>query len=173
MIVSVLLGRAGDDVGRLYFADLVGAGLGCLLAIPLISSLGPPSVIVLAAHRLRARRRVLGRPGLTVGVRHGVSIASLLLGVGVVRDDWSFPTCSRGHEDRGDDRARSTREWGPVFRVDVVELEPDADDKLLVHDGTFGSGIHRFDGDPTLGRSYETDPRAIPFDVLGGPPGTS
>ena len=45
----MLLGRAGDGVGRLYFADLVGAGLGCLLAIPLITRLGPPRVIVLAA----------------------------------------------------------------------------------------------------------------------------
>ena len=37
IIVATLLGRAGSDgVGRLYFADLLGAGLGCLLAIPLI-----------------------------------------------------------------------------------------------------------------------------------------
>ena len=40
----------GDGVGRLYFADLVGAGLGCLLAIPLITRLGP-------AARDHARRR--------------------------------------------------------------------------------------------------------------------
>ena len=31
VIVSVLLGRARDGVGRMYFSDLVGAGLGCLL----------------------------------------------------------------------------------------------------------------------------------------------
>ena len=42
VIVSVLLGRARNGVGRIYFADLVGAGLGCLLAIPLITRLGPP-----------------------------------------------------------------------------------------------------------------------------------
>ena len=36
IIVSTILGRGGDRVGRLYFADLIGAGLGCLLAIPLI-----------------------------------------------------------------------------------------------------------------------------------------
>ena len=32
----MLLGRADGPVGRLYFADLIGAGLGCVLAIPLI-----------------------------------------------------------------------------------------------------------------------------------------
>src|SRR5262245_39760596 len=36
IIVATLLGRATERVGRLYFADLVGAGLGCLCAIPLI-----------------------------------------------------------------------------------------------------------------------------------------
>ena len=41
VIVSVLLGRARDGVSRMYFSDLVGAGLGCLLAIPLITRLGP------------------------------------------------------------------------------------------------------------------------------------
>src|SRR5690606_28888189 len=49
IIISVILGRAGDGVGRLYSADRVGAGLGCLVPIPLISSLGPPAVIMVAA----------------------------------------------------------------------------------------------------------------------------
>src|SRR6478752_497589 len=49
VIVSVILGRAKNGVSRMYFSDLVGAGLGCLLAIPLITRLGPPRVIMLAA----------------------------------------------------------------------------------------------------------------------------
>src|SRR6476646_2000273 len=49
VIVSVLLGRARGGVGRMYFSDLVGAGLGCFLAIPLITRLGPPRVVMLAA----------------------------------------------------------------------------------------------------------------------------
>src|SRR6476646_6302298 len=49
VIVSVLLGRAKHGVSRMYFSDLVGAGLGCFLAIPLITRLGPPRVVMLAA----------------------------------------------------------------------------------------------------------------------------
>ena len=60
--------------------------------------------------------------------------------------------------------------WGPVFRVDVIQLGPDSSGYLLVHDGTFGSGIRRFDGNPaSLGR-YAKDPRSIPFHVLGKAP---
>ena len=45
-----ILGRAPEGgIGRLYFADLIGAGLGCLAAIPLITRLGPPEVIMLSA----------------------------------------------------------------------------------------------------------------------------
>src|SRR4051794_21221726 len=49
IIVSTILGRAPEGVGRLYFADLIGAGLGCLAAVPLITHLGPPEVIMLSA----------------------------------------------------------------------------------------------------------------------------
>ena len=61
--------------------------------------------------------------------------------------------------------------WGPVFRVDVVQLGPTTSNYLLVHDGTFGSGIRRFDGNPaSIAAYYAKDPRSIPFDVLGTPP---
>jgi hypothetical protein len=49
VIVATLLGRAREQVGRLYFADLAGAGLACLVAVPLISRLGPPAVVALSA----------------------------------------------------------------------------------------------------------------------------
>jgi hypothetical protein len=38
--VSLLLSRAGQDVGRLYFFDLLGAGAGCFLIIPALNYLG-------------------------------------------------------------------------------------------------------------------------------------
>jgi len=45
LVVATVLGRADGPVGGLYFGDLVGAGLGCLLAIPVISAFGPPAVV--------------------------------------------------------------------------------------------------------------------------------
>ncbi len=69
----------------------------------------------------------------------------------------------------------SFSDWGPVFRVDVEFVPPPADhpndrSALLLHDGTFGSAMHQYNGDPTsLGR-YDTDPRALPFEILGTPP---
>ena len=60
--------------------------------------------------------------------------------------------------------------WGPVFRVDVLQFFKDQPNRLLAHDGTFGSGIWQFDGNPASLTRFETDPRAIPFGILGTPP---
>ena len=133
----MLLGRAGERVGRLYFADLVGAGLGCLVAIPLITRLGPPRVIALAALVF-----VVGRDcSLTVGARSssrsGASLAARARARGRRLRRRAARRAGRGHEARRSRRAMFS-EWGPVFRVDVVQFVPDQPNRLLVHDGTFG-----------------------------------
>jgi hypothetical protein len=166
IIVSVLLGRAGDGVGRVYFADLVGAGVGCLVAVPLITRLGPPAVIILAAVLFA----VVGAANLPTRSALFViaSISVVLLLVGVVRrsslPDVKVEATKVGSQDD------LYSDWGPVFRVDVMNFG-DTNSHLLIHDGTFGSGIHQFNGDASTLGQYATDPRATPFQVLGKPPG--
>ena len=167
VIVAVLLGRARDGVARIYFADLVGAGLGCLLAIPLITRLGPPRVIFLAAAvfalvgllSCAPKSLLFGFAGVTT-----VVLAVAVIGPGVLPD-------IRTEESKLHTPTSLYSAWGPVFRVDVVQLGPTTSNYLLVHDGTFGSGIRRFNGDPaSIKGYYAKDPRSIPFTVLGTPP---
>jgi hypothetical protein len=167
VIVSVMLGRAGDGVGRLYFADLVGAGLGCLLAIPLISRLGPPTVIILSAV-IFAAVGVLAAPRGKVLVLLG-GVTTVLL-VGALSFNSVLPDVRPEDRKLAADGAVFS-EWGPVFRVDVVQFEPDPPpNRLLLHDGTFGSGIWRFGGDRDELTRFDTDSRSIPFTILGNPP---
>ena len=167
IIVAVILGRAGDGIGRMYFSDLVGAGLGCLLAIPLITRLGPPRVVILAALIFALVGLASCRPrSLLFGF---AAIASIVLLV-------AFASTSVLPDIRTEDGKLHTPKtlysaWGPVFRVDVVQFTPDSSGYLLVHDGTFGSGIRRFNGDPASLSAYAKDPRSIPFGVLGKAPG--
>jgi hypothetical protein len=167
VIVATLLGRAGDDVGRLYFADLLGASLGCLLAIPLITRLSPPQVVGLSALVFAVvgllflpRRRSVAF-GLTAAMAAGLFL-------GAVATD-ALPDVRPEDSKLSPDGAVFS-EWGPVFRVDVVDYAPDAPNRLLLHDGTYGSGIWEFDGNLAGLTRYDTDSRAIPFDVLGDPP---
>src|SRR4051794_11508560 len=66
VILSTLFGRRPEGIGRLYFADLLGAAIACAIAVPLMASAGPPSTImlsalllVIASLRIAARRRAV------------------------------------------------------------------------------------------------------------------
>lgn len=163
IIVSTLLGRGGDRVGRLYFADLMGAGLGCALAIPFITWLSPPQVIALSA-------AVFAGVALLVRHRRPVVIAIpvlLVLVLGVLASGTGLADVKP--EDRKADPTHAAySEWGPVFRVDVAEIRPEL--KSLFHDGSFGSAIYAFDGDAAGVTRFDHDPRSLPFALLGSPP---
>ncbi len=165
VIVATLLGRGGDRVGRLYFADLMGAGLGCLVAIPLIVRLGPPEVIMLSAliFSLMGLMSLPRRVSLAVGA--GIVVVAVLapLATGVI----GLPDV-RTEATKGGNAHAAYSAWGPVFRIDVNPIT--ADDTLLLHDGSLGSAMHRYNGDPKTLTRYESDPRALPFRTLGQPP---
>jgi hypothetical protein len=171
VIVATLLGRAGGGVGRLYFADLLGAGLGCLCAIPLIVGLGPPEVIMLAALIFAAvglislpRRRSLA---VVAGAVLVVVLAPLATGLVNLPD-------VRTETTKGRNEHAAYSAWGPVFRVDVVRVGSPSNVPppayLLLHDGTLGSAMFRYDGNPASLTRYKADPRAIPFRTLGPAP---
>jgi hypothetical protein len=166
IIVATLLGRAREDVAKLYFADLVGAGLACLVAVWLIARLGPPAVVMLSAAVLTLVGIVAVVPRRSI-LLVVTAASTILLLIPVVHTDL-LPDVRPEQTKHADGPGKVFSEWGPVFRVDAVQLEPQS--ALLLHDGNFGSAIYKWDGDiASLGR-YDTDPRSLPFHVLRTPP---
>ncbi|MFM7509419.1 MAG: hypothetical protein ACKO5A_07705, partial [Actinomycetota bacterium] len=174
VMIAVLLGRGGDDIGRLYFADLLGAGLAALVVVFLITWIGPPSVVTLSAALLAALGAWL-IPASARGRRIAAGAFVLVLLVptfapAVLPDIRPEDTKVQP----GPDRVFS--DWGPVFRVDVNEIPPEVNPeisdqiKVLVHDGTPGSGLIRLDGAPGEETRFANDPRSWPFDILDTPP---
>lgn len=165
IVVSTILGRSGDDISRVYFGDLVGAALGCLVAIPVIVTLSPPAVVMLSAlvFALAALSTAdsLRTPASALG-----SALVVVLAV-VIAAHSSIPDIQPEHGKLGAKYALYS-EWGPVFRVDVHKMTDD--NYLLAHDATFGSGIWRYNGDPASQTRFDIDTRHLPFDVLGTPP---
>lgn len=45
--ISLVIAAAGEDIGRIYMIDLVGAGLGCVLLVPSIRWFGGPGALLL------------------------------------------------------------------------------------------------------------------------------
>jgi hypothetical protein len=169
IMVATLLGRGGDQIGKLYFADLIGAGIGCAIVVFLVSRLGPPSVIMLAATVLAATGLALSLRS-PVGVKAAAGAVLALLVLLTVAGGSLLPTlrpeaAKMPPPEDGFDYS----DWGPVFRVDVEPVTGRDDLQWLIHDGTWGSAIHKFDGDPESLTRFDSDPRSWPFNVLGEP----
>jgi len=163
VIVAVLLGRAEDRVNRFYFADLIGAALGCALAIPLIWWLGPPQVVMLAALVMALVALVVNpRVNVLTVFTGALSVVLLLLVTQVVKLPEVQVEGQKTQPPHG-----AIGGWGPVFRVDAQKI---FGSYLLLHDGTWGSGLHPYNGDAAAATQYDTDPRSLPFSVLGTPP---
>ena len=171
MCVSALFARRPDDINRLYFSDLVGAALACLVVVPLIATIGPVSIIALAGIMLLAvgvhLADVQWRTAAGRAAAAGAAVFAVLLAV-VVFEPGAAPDI-RTEESKGirpgTDVAAS--EWSALFRVDAVDLPGIT---VLYHDGTWGSAIWPWDGDPASLDRFDDDVRSVPFAALGTPP---
>lgn len=170
VIVSVLLGRGGDQVGKLYFSDLLGAGIGCAIVVFLISWMGPPATVMLAA-LLLAGVGVACTDAGRLGVRVAGAALVALLAVLVVFNTVLPDIRPEGSKVQPPAEGYEYSGWGPVFRVDVMPVpSKDIHAKWLIHDATYGSAIWRWDGSrQALDARVTKDPRSWPFEVAGKP----
>jgi hypothetical protein len=163
LMISTLFARRSEHISRLYFADLLGAGLACAVVVFLLATIGPPATIALAGV-------ILAGLGIRLSIGHGRigpalgAVLVVALGAVVISPSLLPDISTDGVKDDlgSDDTLFSS--WSPVFRVDVVEVNPDV--RLLFHDGLLGSAIYRYDGHPE-DLDFADDPRAFPFDTLG------
>lgn len=164
VVLSALIVVEAAEMRRLYFWDLAGAAIACLIAIPLVGWFGPPALIV-------GSSVLLAIFGLLVGVhqaRHRLrlsAVAGLVLLVSIPVAGLEIRTDSA--KDLGTDTVVSASDWGPVFRVDAVELSGNV---VLLHDGLWGSAIWRYDGTAATSARFFTDSRRLPVDALGRAP---
>ena len=161
MLFASLVVNQAAQMRRLYFWDLAGAAAGCLVAVPLESTLGPPAMILvsLVLLALLGLGMVLaeGRKWLTTaGAVVAVALLALAAGQLRVRADATKTLKDTDTVEAGD--------WGAVFRVDVVDL---GDLKVLHHDGLWGSSIWRYDGTDATTARFAADIRQVPFAALG------
>ncbi len=184
LVISALFAHFPARINRLYFADLVGAGLSCALVIPLINRITPPGCVFLAALVLLAAGvRSLG--ALRTVPRLLYVAGALFLAVGSV---WP----AYGVDPKRDKQKEPPKifkievlpdysKWGAVFRLDIG---PDIDTALMTpkkrldgtevpkvsrrensHDGLAGSVTIGVSGEIEDMEIFEYDERSLPFSV--------
>ena len=171
MCISALFARRPKDINRLYFSDLAGAALACLVVVPLIATIGPVSVIAIVAIMLVATGLHLSEvdwrtaAGRIAAVSTAAGVLLLLI---VVARPGTAPEI-RTEESKGvrPGMQLASTEWSALFRVDALALP---ENTILYHDGIWGSAIWPWDGDPTSLTRFDDNDRSIPFAALGDPP---
>jgi len=156
-------------VNRLYFADLLGAGLGCAASVPLMVALSPPGCVMVAGACFALSGLRVARAGARALLVPLALAAAALGAIGVAgteRLPEPIVDGTKSMQPKGRPPVLFSR-WSPVFRVDVLD-SPLVKDQgyVLAHDGMWGSILPRVDGTPAALARYETDPRAIPFAVV-------
>jgi hypothetical protein len=122
LAIAIALREAGPLVNRLYFWDLVGAGLGCALVVPAMDWLGTPRVLLLVAILFAASGLVAaGSQARAVRIANlaVIAVTALLawplpdaLPFAPSRDKLITPWFHGGH-------THSSR-WSALFRTDLI-----------------------------------------------------
>ena len=176
VLLATILGARLRDVSRLYFADLVGAGLGCAAAVPLLDAIGPPRTVLLGGVLFAvagARLAWRGAPGvLAAAGAVGLLLLAPLAFPGLVLDPVPDTLKVMSPQKRKQMPVLLSR-WSSVFRIDVIEgVTPDKY-YWIAHDGLLGSIVRHFDGDwEPLRDEFETGDRSIPYRLLPPEPRT-
>lgn len=149
--ISLAIASAKQHIGRVYAFDLAGAGLGCILIVPLIATVGGPSAILFAAAVTAAGGALLGLSstsrsafrGLTIAVGASVAIAALAFAI------LTGPAAFRIAQGTKflNESAVEYEKWNAFSRVTVSAGEPDhkwihidADAATRMYAGAVASG---------------------------------
>ena len=163
LAVSLALRDAAAVVDRLYFWDLIGAGLACVSAVVVMNAFTPPGTVMIAAGVfLIATALLVERPAMRGAALVGFV---LLAGSAPLVSEAPF-TIARSKELsllRVAGGAKAIRhEWTGLFRTDLVEPPPPPPNRpcrdwglssqapatcdparlYIAHDGTAGTGIN-------------------------------
>jgi hypothetical protein len=161
VVVALMIDRYTDWIGRVYAYDLVGAGLGALLVVPVLG-LGPAPVLLVALGVLVAVAAVLFVPagesrGLALavaglaGVALAVSLTTPLVHLGV-----DLPNV-RVYADR----------WTPLARVLGMHAEGNERFAAVVYDRVYAPVPIVDDSRLPGWRELVTGPQSIGYELTG------
>lgn len=146
LILSLMFTENASQFGKLYFWDLIGASLGCLLVPLLIPTFGGPGLLFVASGMalfgvvLISRSKVVVVLALLAAI--GVSGFQLFLDkeyleIAFHMDKRGFKTLQGGH---------ILTRWDRISRIDLIQYR-DAYIWIAYDGGTQTSYFYKFDGD--------------------------
>ncbi len=149
LILTTLFSNYAKDIQRLYFYDLVGASIGCVIIIPLLPLVAPEGLIILAA----------GLCLLAAALFRLTKFTLLLAAVGIVLGAYPFTQDNYFSLELQSDKRQIKQfkqkteltHWDPIARVDIIDFRGKPDEpegiKWIAYDGgSQTSYFYKFDG---------------------------
>ena len=159
-VLITVFSRYATSIQRLYFWDLVGAGIGTVLVVPLIAKLGPGGLLVCAAGlALLAAALFSDNRAVT---RAAAAAAVVVIAIPFARAphyiDFVLHVDKRGIATDLQAGLGEFQRWDPFSRIDVIDQKwtpekaqpwwPSGDRKIVQYDGGNQSTyFFPFDGD--------------------------
>jgi SAM-dependent methyltransferase len=155
--------RAGQKrAGFVYLFDLVGAGLGCLLTIPLLQFVGGPAAVLVAGALAALGGVVAGQPFKPLRFGVGLVVAAVLLSVVGVHLAQNGQLLEPRYVKNAVEPPRLAVAWNSFSRV-TAQLRPDVGDILLTADGVAHTRITPFTGDAASTQTAEANLQRLPY----------
>lgn len=151
LTLSLVFSHYASQIRRLYFWDLIGAALGCILLVPLLPQLGTVGTLYVvasfgfasAAFFAINKNRILGTLLLVC------SVSAVVYPFTFSKIETFEPhMMKRGFKDLVKNIGEESW-WDPISKIDVLNLEPlKRKQKWIAYDGgTQSSYYYPFDGD--------------------------
>jgi len=191
LAITLTLREAGDDVHRLYFWDLVGAGLGCLLVVPCLDLVGAPGAVLVVA-LVFAAAGLVAAGGLASGAGRLclAAVATAALCAPLLRA-LPFPPSSDKDISRFGTMGFQplVSHWGSLFRTDILAradremrgegyaglgLAPNYEGptpawRMIVHDGGAGAILYLSSPDENEFDMFRHHILSIPYAIAREP----
>jgi predicted membrane-bound spermidine synthase len=169
-IIALLLTVFKDQSNRLYGADLIGAGIGCLIVVPLFPQFGAGGIYAVCA-AIAAACAVI----FTAGKVRWLTVAALagIAGLAVYTPlaETVYPVASHDIKRERADHYRAgwiqNSQWSFLSKIEVA-IVPNRDRSLIwIDGGLMQSDIDKFDGnyDEERQRERATGPSSIAYRI--------
>ena len=199
LCISVALKTLSHQVSRLYFADLLGAGVGCGIVVFAIKALTTPGAVVASAVLLSVAALLFaaagnGRSLLLPAIGTAV-VAALGLGALSIAEFTPSPEKFLHAFIKNNERVRMlSQHWSPIFRTDVFRFVNEDESRLLsyagwgvseawkplaltrgpknrtiFHDGDGVAVLYHFDGDLSKLEMFDHHVLKTPYVLLDRP----
>ncbi len=165
--ISLMLRLGHRHAGIVYFFDLLGAGAGCLLTIPLLTVFGGPAAILVAGALAAIGGQIAAGKIKPLRFAVGLTVAVALATVAIVHLATGGTMLEPRYVKGAEEPEPLAVGWNSFSRV-IAYDRPDQGDIMLLIDGVAHTPITPFSGDPAPSQDEMAYIQRLPYDLHRG-----